>query len=316
MNYSVLRYLIKLTFSISIIIFITSKIDWTSFVETLKNAKLVLLGLAFFLIFVERFWSVLKWKFLLNSQNISISVWRLFCIYFIGNFLGLFLPSSLSTDVVRGYYLSKKITNYAISGASVVMDRMMGLYSLLFFCLVAVVWYRVTLDPSIVYSILTITFASIMAGIIAQHEVVPNFLEKYIPFFSKNHIGRNLISIHRAFLSFKSYPLVMLQAFCYSIILQIIRIVTIYITSTALGVEAEFMFFFLIVPITMVVIMVPISISGLGVREGSFAALFALVGIPLNDSFAISSINSIMIIIVSMLGGFIYLFYHEKDQSI
>ena len=61
--------------------------------------------------------------------------------------------------------------------------------------------------------------------------------------------------------------------------------------------------------------MVPISIGGLGVREGSFTALFSLVNIPFNEAVAISATNSIMVTIFGLLGGLVYLFYRNEIKS-
>lgn len=310
-----IRYFIKLTVSISIIAFIAGGIDWHAFKEIIKDADFMLLATAFILLVVERLWAVIKWRFLLIHQNVPVSLWRLFCIYTIGAFWGLFLPSSLSTDVVRGYYLSQNTSDSAMSAASVIMDRMMGLFSLLFICLISVALYSATFDRSVTLYITGLTALSIIAGMIAHRETVPDLLEQRFVFFSQKPLGRKLVAMHRAFLSFKRFPLIMLGSFCYSCILQIIRVITIYVTAKAFAIDAEILTFFLVVPVTMIIIMVPISIGGLGVREGSFVALFSLVNIGLNESFAISATNSIMVTVIGLSGGLVYLFYRNEIQT-
>ncbi|MDH3349438.1 MAG: flippase-like domain-containing protein, partial [Desulfobulbaceae bacterium] len=295
MKSSTTRYIIKLGVSFSIIGFIISKVDWHTMGKIIQRADSQLLATAFFLLFIERLWAVVKWRALLVAMNNQVSFFRLFCIYTIGTFWGLFLPSSLSTDVIRGYYLSKKTSNSAMSAASVVMDRMMGLFSLLFLCLVSLAFYSVSFDRSITVYILGFTACSIVAGILMHQETIPDILEQRISFFSKNPLGVKLIAMHRAFLKFKQYPLIMMGSFINSLILQIIRVVTIYVTAKAFNIDAHLISFFLVVPVTIIVIMVPISIGGLGVREGSFTALFSLVNIPFNEAVAISATNSIMV---------------------
>lgn len=310
-----IRYCIKLTVSISIIAFIAGGIDWQTFMEIVKDADPVLVTTAFILLVIERLWAVFKWRFLLIHQNVPVSLWRLFCIYTIGAFWGLFLPSSLSTDVVRGYYLSQKTSDSAMSGASVIMDRMMGLFSLLFICLISVAMYSASFDSSVSLYIIGLTALSIIAGLLAHRETVPDLLEERFLFFSEKPLGRKLVAMHRAFLSFKRFPMIMLGSFCYSCILQVIRVITIYVTAKAFAVDAQMLTFFLVVPVTMIIIMVPISIGGLGVREGSFVALFSLVNIGLNESFAISATNSIMVTVLGLSGGLVYLFYRNEIKT-
>ncbi len=309
-------FFLKLLTSTSIIIFIVSQIDWQLFAQTLKKADIILLFFVFLLLWVERGWAVFKWQYLLRAQGGDISLWSLFCVYNIGTFWGVFLPSSLSTDVVRGYYLSQKTKNVEMAAASVVVDRMMGLFSLLFCCLVSVMVYSSTFSKEVTRFVLVLTFGCALATPCAFLQVVPDFLERRIPFFTRYAIGRKLIGMQRSFLSYRQYPLVMLISFFNSLILQVIRAVTMYYTALAFQVDVELVKFFIIVPVTVIVIMIPVSIGGLGVREGSFVSLFGLVGLGLNESFAIAGTNSIMVTVVGLLGGVFYLsFKNEKQQT-
>ena len=45
--------------------------------------------------------------------------------------MGLFLPSSVGTDVIRGYYLTKNNSEKSISVSSVFADRILSMFSLL-----------------------------------------------------------------------------------------------------------------------------------------------------------------------------------------
>lgn len=65
--------------------------------------------------------------------------------------------------------------------------------------------------------------------------------------------------------------------------------------------------------------MIPISIGGLGVKEGTFVAFFTLVGMSINDAVIISFINTFLDTLNTLiLGGGGYIFYKAplKDQSI
>jgi len=69
----------------------------------------------------------------------------------------------------------------------------------------------------------------------------------------------------------------------------------------------------------MLVIMIPISVGGLGLREGTFVAFFTLVGMSMNDAVIISFINSFLDTLNTLiLGGGGYLFYKAplKEQII
>lgn len=315
MNKATVKYFAKLLFGVAIILFIIGKIDWATFKDLVKKADPVLLFFAFVLLIVERVWAVFKWRVLLSVRSSStnnVPMWNLFCIYSIGAFWGMFLPSSLSTDVVRGYYLHKEIKDSAFSAASVIVDRMLGLFSLLFLCIISILIFGSVLGQRATMLVLILSAIAIVAAVVAHLDVVPDYLEKRFTFFSTKPIGKQLLSMHRTFLSFKKYPLLISRSFIYSLILQLIRIFTIYVTARAFGVEAELIKFFLVVPATVIIIMVPVSIGGLGVREGSFVGLFSLVGVAVTESFAISVTNSIMVTLIALFGGFVYLAYRNE----
>ena len=308
-------YWIKLLISVSIIGFILTRIEWQTFLQTLCSGDVLLLVSAFILLWVERGWAVVKWHFLLRTQGAAIAWWTLFAIYNIGAFWGLFLPSSLSTDVVRGYYLSQNTRNMELSAASVVVDRMMGLFSLLFLCLVSIAVYSSKLQASVIEHVVLSSLFFIFLAVLAHLDWVSDVLERKIPFFTSHALGKKLISMHRAFLQFKKFPRILVISFLFSLVLQLIRVITMYVTARAFGIDADIVTFFIVVPITVIVIMIPISVGGLGVREGAFVSLFGLVGIGVNDSFVISGTNSVMVTLIGLMGGIFYIAYKNKVPS-
>lgn len=315
MNRATLKYVAKLIFSVAIILFIIRKIDWTTFNDLINRADPFLIVLAFILIIAERVWAAFKWRVLLSVRTTgtrNVPMWNLFCIYSIGAFWGLFLPSSLSTDVVRGYYLHKELKDSALAAASVIVDRMLGLFSLLFLCVVSVLLFNPVFGRQMTMFVLVLSVIVGLLAVIAHLEFIPDYLEKKFVFFSGRPLGQKLMAMHRAFLSFKKHPALMLKSFGYALVLQFIRVIAIYVTAKAFAVEAEFVKFFLVVPATVMLIMVPISVGGLGVREGAFVGLFSLVGVPVTEAFAISVTNSIMVTIIALSGGVIYLAYRNE----
>lgn len=61
--------------------------------------------------------------------------------------------------------------------------------------------------------------------------------------------------------------------------------------------------------------MIPVSIGGLGVREGAFVALFTLVGMKMDDAVIISFTSSLIANLFTISGGLFYLIY-KSDHKI
>ena len=75
------------------------------------------------------------------------------------------------------------------------------------------------------------------------------------------------------------------------------------LVARALGIEIEPLYFFIFMPLIWVIITVPISISGLGLREGAFVFFFTQVGVSSADAVAISLLYYFYNVIVGGIGG-------------
>ena len=79
-----------------------------------------------------------KWQVLLRSKGIEISLARLLLFYFIGRFFNMFLPSSMGGDVVRVWELSRHSGEKYEALASVLVERLSGMITLVFVSAAAV----------------------------------------------------------------------------------------------------------------------------------------------------------------------------------
>jgi glycosyltransferase 2 family protein len=85
--------------------------------------------------------SAWRWIVLLKARDFNIPVGYGCGLYLIGMFFNYALPGSVSGDLVRGYYLVQDYPARKMDGAlSVLIDRILGLYSFFILTLVAVIW--------------------------------------------------------------------------------------------------------------------------------------------------------------------------------
>jgi uncharacterized protein (TIRG00374 family) len=77
--------------------------------------------------------ATMRWQLLLRIQKIRLSWLRAFAIVMIGLFFNILLPGLIGGDAVRLYYVFKQAPGRKTPAAlSVVMDRLLGLLSILF----------------------------------------------------------------------------------------------------------------------------------------------------------------------------------------
>ena len=83
----------------------------------------------------------------------------------------------------------------------------------------------------------------------------------------------------------------------------------------AFGVSVPIIYFFLFIPVIMLVLIFPISIGGLGVREGTFIAFFSLVGMSVNDAVIITFTSTFIDTLNTLFGGVAYLFFNSSETK-
>lgn len=307
----------KILVSLSILAYILFQIDWETSIATIKDAELAFIFAGIFLQSLNRIVINYKQYVLLKARNISLSFWKLFSINMIGAFWGTFLPSSLSTDVVRGVYLVKSGADNAISLSSVVVDRFLGIFSLLVIALIGLLFSGDLIqDNNIKSFIILLTAFLIIFLFVFQLKATSNFVDKLLKFIKFKSIGSKLIKLHRAFLEYKHYPKAIFYSFLLSILVQALRVADIYIIALAFGVEIGLMSLFILVPIIMIVVMVPISIGGIGVREGAFVGFFKLIKIEPSVSIVIAVTASLIATLVALSGGIFYIFYRSDAKKV
>lgn len=312
-----MKKLLRVLVSFIIIGIIIVNIDWSDSIETIKQGNLLLICFAVLLIFIGRLILSYKWEILLKtSRRKLISFWRLFILNYIGYFWGLILPSGISIDIVRGYYLSKDISDRVTSASSVIVDRLTGLVSLLLMCFLGILFYgHLIIDKNLKFSLLMLGAVLLFGIIVVFSKRFTFIINQKSKVLRENRIGKILLKVHHAVVIYRDYPRLLIIAFGIAVIIQVLRILIVYVISLAFYSEVPIGYYIVIVPIMYIVAMLPVAFMGIGVREGTLVAFFAYFGLSTADAFVISLTNSLLDIFVSLGGGVAYLFYRPKKLT-
>ena len=80
----------------------------------------------------------LRWQLLLAAKHVSVPLGWLTRTYFVALFAGQFLPAAIGGDAVRAVELGRRTDDAPEAVASVLIDRLVGVVSLVVLALVAV----------------------------------------------------------------------------------------------------------------------------------------------------------------------------------
>ena len=89
------------------------------------------------------------------------------------------------------------------------------------------------------------------------------------------------------------------------------------LVARALGIHVPLAYFFLFVPLLAVIVSLPISLNGIGVREGAGVVLFGLVGVAHSMAFTLQFTTYLVALAVSLIGGVVFLarIPHRRAES-
>lgn len=305
-----IKQLLKFGVSLLLLFFTLRLIDWRGSLELAGRANPGLLAVAVGLLLAERILSVSKWLLLLRAKGSPITFWRLLVINYIGGFWGLVLPSSVSADIVRGYYLSKSTANVSLAVTSMVIDRLMGALSLV--CLGCVSAWMVGDTFGLANARLIVAGVaggSVLAIALLFNNDLMHWVDRRI---IQRVADRKIIHQVRrwivACLQYRQYPRTLVASFLLTGFVQMLRVLVFYAVAVSFGVHVSVTYYFIFVPLIMLLIMLPVSFNGFGVREGSFVVFFARVGVPSSEAFIISFVVSVLTTLMTAVGGVIYMF--------
>lgn len=305
-----LSFFVKIIISILLMYYVVHDVNFEEIFAAIKSAKFSVLFFAFLLHFVGLFLSSVRWKILLKAQNIDSKLRFLFQSYLVATFFNHFLPSTVGGDSIRTFDSWKLGENKEKAFAVVVLDRFLGLLTLLIFAIISII-----LSPDIAKVVpnihLWMIILSFGAAIIIWFILSPpmNFF-KQLKEKKNGIVGIVAGLIHKvdvAFSKFSDKKESLLFAFLLSFLLQFNVVLYYYGISFALGLNVTFIDFFLIVPLTIFITMIPISFNGLGLRENALFLFLSPFGVLQTQAIAFAWIEYSMLLVLGTIGGTVYM---------
>jgi uncharacterized protein (TIRG00374 family) len=230
-------------------------------------------------------------------------------VFFLSSFAGTFLPASIGGDAVRAYGLSQLEVPAATAIASVLMDRLLGVVSILLMGAVGLTLagtIDVATTRAIVFPLVTAGALSLLAGSIVFSEraaAMADRLSRLLPFDSVRRLGAELTRATRAY---GRYHAELANVLAGSVGVQILRIVQAYCLGRAVGIDRSIEVYFALIPLILLIMLLPVSINGIGPSQVAFVWFFGRTGVPQAQAFALSVLFVALGIVGNLPGGFLY----------
>ncbi|WP_240377585.1 lysylphosphatidylglycerol synthase transmembrane domain-containing protein [Bacillus piscicola] len=275
-------------------LFLILYIDWDNFFTYLAEANLIYAGGAFLVVHLCIWISGWKWYILCRDEQ-GIGFFQYLKWYYIGFFFNNFLPGSLGGDGARIYYASKQI-GAPKAAASVAVERVFA--GIAMFVVMTVGLLSVNRSGSFLVEIGLVFALCLLAY---------NLLFNYrFTLFMKKRFGKKVQSFYDVLANYKRARL-LLELICFSLAFQLAFVWVTDLLYRSLGVSIPFFVQLGFVSLISALTMIPVSINGIGIREGTYAYLFTLVGVDESVSVAVSLLFFGLVLAATSVGGILYL---------
>jgi len=274
---------LKVAVSVTLLAYLLTKLDFSS-ISKLQSDIAWYVAVSSLVMLAALWFMAVRWKFvlkLIEAKNYSLKL--LYNFYLIGSFFNIFIPGAIGGDAMRLYYASKAYNlTKTKSFIAVFIERVAGLFALGLILMFSLL-FNETIRSKLGFGftlILLCTAGMVLALVIAKY-----FIQKKMD------------------IAYKDLGFILLL----SGLGQFGDILIAYIFSLYFGLEITILNLMSIMPLVYIATVVPISLGGVGVREGVMTAGMTLYGVGVSDAVLVSFLLYLTKITIGILGSFLYL---------
>jgi glycosyltransferase 2 family protein len=302
----ILIFLLKLGVSAGLIGYFLSRIHIERFLEILAAARFSYIAVALAVYLMAQGVSALRWATLARPLGIKTPFRDLIQYYLIGMFFNLFAPSTVGGDVTRVYYLVKdeeaeakgRAVTTVHAAMSVLMDRAIGMMVLVWLGAAGLLLFPGYAVPQTVRSTTFLLAAGLLLG-----ALLTPVLRRFLP-----EDGHQLaVKLRLALRSYRMHWQALLAAAALSLAVHLVQAWMHTVMARALGLELPFSFSLIVYPLVGTFAAIPVSLNGLGLREGGYVFLLAVIGIGTEQSIAFGILLFLIVALDSLIGGLLFL---------
>jgi len=251
--------------------------------------------------------SAVRWRILIRAQDDDAPLLFLAKSYLVGSFFNNLLPTRIGGDAVRVWDGSRLSQSVLKSFAIVLVERLTGITVLLFFALGAAAFrLEMARNIPVIWAALIIGGAGIILLILFFSPLLI-FIIRLLP--DKKLLGKiklKTISLRETVLSYRKKKPELARAMFWALLLQINVILHFFLIGKALNLSIGIVDYFIFIPLVHLIQLIPVTINGLGLREGAYLEIFKSYGIAGETAIAFSFIDLAFMLIVGIIGGIIY----------
>lgn len=276
---SAVLWLLKASVSAGLLFYLAKAADWHR-ITTLDKTSYMVLGISVLIALFLYLFMALRWSILVRMQStLPFSLQTAYRGYLMGFFFSIFMPGIIGSDLVRIKYCKDRCDfNYKTSSLIVIIERLFGLTAL-----------------SLIF----------MIGLLNNYQLLPHLQWDLNWVILAESIILIIITLAKYWISRRIH--IKIRKFMTLIFLsfmgQLTDIINVGLLTWSFGYSVSISQFFFIMPIVYIATALPISLGGLGVREGILASMLAIYGVVSTDAIIIAFMSYLIKVFIGLTLG-------------
>jgi uncharacterized protein (TIRG00374 family) len=298
-----IKIFLKLLFASCLIYWFLHKNDLSKIINSIASLPVYIYLFAVVLIFLAVLLNSGKWLIILPGYNII----KLFELNLIAQYYGLILPGQLLGDGAKAYILSKDKIDTGKIWVSVLFDKVTGIVGLLLVGVVGLIFSSKGLPAWFIWNFIIIICVCFIVLLLMRIGFFYNILKRLINNFklrfNNNKTIDFLSKLIDAWFFLSKKDNILLFSILLGIIYQVLGILINISLAKAFGINVSFFDWCWIQAVVSVLLLLPLTIGGIGIREGSLIGFLGWFGVSAEKALALSFSIFGLQILLAIVGG-------------
>ncbi|MEO1583124.1 MAG: lysylphosphatidylglycerol synthase transmembrane domain-containing protein [Planctomycetota bacterium] len=301
-------FAVKLVVSLGLLAFVLTRADIGAVWSRMREADPMLMGLALLTPFLGYGITSIRWGGLLAAAGYRVRLGLLYRACMTAVFFNQLLPSTIGGDVARVYAAWKAGAPKQTALASLMVDRVVGVLAQVLLAAAMMPILGTAELPAVAYFIVGGLAVALAAVVLAVFLPTSLFARLVIGALARipGPFAKIATKLEEGFAPYRGRWAVLARTIAISLLMIGNVVLMHWLIGRALGLELSMTVYFFAIPLATIVMLVPVSINGIGIREGIFALLLGAYGVGEADAVALSLLAFATFLTHGVLGGVVF----------
>jgi hypothetical protein len=250
-----------------------------------------------------------RWAELARPLGFYFPRLRFMQLYFEGMFFNLCLPSSIGGDVLKAYWLAPNTAGRVLAGCTVLADRAVGVVGL---CVIGVT-ATAAREFALPFGSAILLGVGLLAAALVAVSLGLRMLKWLAGWLKEESRPARLA---KQLMPYHDRPEVFRRSILWGLVVQGLNVLVVLEIGYAVGLTIPVGAYCVAVPAVALLTCLPLSIGGLGVREGGMAWMLASYGVSEEMGVTLGLLWFLTAIVSGMFGGCIYFLSLKRPYEV